>query len=171
MGLLLFTVAGLSDGADGYLAKRYGWHSRVGAILDPLADKLLLTLSYLTLTWLSLIPLWLTAAVILRDLLIVAGALSYHLLIGRFELAPSRLSKANTLLQIVLVVAVMLQQTFEPMPGWTITALVYLVLATTVLSGAHYVMVWSRQAIRAGRQRRSAHDVTAREQRYRENVP
>src|SRR3990172_3309285 len=72
--LLVFVSAGLSDGLDGYLAKRFGWRSRLGAILDPLADKLLLVASYLTLGWLGQLPLWLVAVVVGRDIVIVAGA-------------------------------------------------------------------------------------------------
>ena len=73
--LLLFFVAGLSDGLDGYLAKRNNWGSRLGSILDPLADKLLLISSYVALGWLGLIPVWLVAVVLIRDIVIVSGAL------------------------------------------------------------------------------------------------
>ncbi|MDE2089174.1 MAG: CDP-alcohol phosphatidyltransferase family protein, partial [Gammaproteobacteria bacterium] len=75
--LLLFGLAGLSDALDGFLAKRYGWTSRLGAVLDPLADKILLVSSYIALGWLRLLPLWLVAAVIVRDLVIVIGAAVY----------------------------------------------------------------------------------------------
>jgi cardiolipin synthase (CMP-forming) len=157
VALLVFTVAGASDGLDGFLAKRFGWKTRLGAILDPLADKLLLISCYLTLTWLTLsgkgpgIPVWLTATVIARDLVIVFGGLGYHLFVGRFDPAPSALSKLNTLAQITLVLAVMLQQSVLPLPSWMLTGLVYLVLVTTVASGLHYVVTWGWRAVGAGR--------------------
>ena len=75
--LVLFAVAGFSDALDGFLAKHYHWESRLGSILDPLADKLLLVASFATLTWLGLIPYWLLWLVLGRDVLIVAGALAY----------------------------------------------------------------------------------------------
>jgi cardiolipin synthase len=153
--LLLFFLAGMSDGLDGFLAKRYGWKTRLGAILDPIADKLLLVSSYLALTWLGLIPVWLTAMIIARDLTIVSGGLGYHLLIGPFEPAPSRISKLNTLAQLVLVVAVMFDQGVLPLYGWMLTGLVYLVLLTTVASGIHYVVIWGRRALQGGRAHRA----------------
>jgi cardiolipin synthase len=67
--LIVFGVAGFSDALDGFLAKRYGWSSRMGALMDPLADKLLLVSSFVTLGWLGWIPLWLVALVILRDVI------------------------------------------------------------------------------------------------------
>jgi cardiolipin synthase len=151
IALLLFLLAGMSDGLDGFLAKRYGWKTRLGAILDPLADKLLLVSSYLALTWLGLIPVWLTALVIARDLIIVSGGLGYRLLIGPFEPAPSRISKLNTLAQILLVVVVMFDQGVLALDAWMITGLVYLVLFTTTVSGLSYVVTWGRRALAAGR--------------------
>ena len=105
--LIVFGVAGFSDGLDGFLAKRYNWRSRLGGIMDPLADKLLLVSSFVTLGWLGLIPAWLVLLVILRDLVIVAGAAFYHLRIEQFEAEPSIASKLNTATQILLVLAVL----------------------------------------------------------------
>jgi len=141
----LFALAGLSDGIDGFLARRFGWFSRLGAVLDPLADKLLVISAYLALGWESLIPLWLVAAVIVRDAVIVGGAAAYRLLFGHLEMEPTVTSKFNTFLQISLVVAVMLAQ-LAVVPGWVANTFVYAVLASTVLSGLHYVVVWGRRA-------------------------
>ncbi len=146
LALVLFAVCGASDALDGYLAKRYAWTSRLGAILDPLADKTLLVATYVTLAWLGAIPRWLTIAVVGRDLIIVAGALAYHFLIGRFELAPTWLSKANTLMQIVLVMAVMLDRAVPGVPAPVLVSLIYGVLLTTVLSGVDYMIIWGRRA-------------------------
>lgn len=143
--LLLFMLAGASDAVDGYLAKHYGWNSRLGAILDPLADKLLMVTCYLALGWLTLLPWWLVAVVIVRDAVILGGATIYQLMIARLEIAPTLISKANTLCQILLVVAVMGAQ-IVALPGWLVPTLVWLVLATTLGSGLSYVWIWSGRA-------------------------
>lgn len=146
--LLLFFIAGVSDGVDGFLAKQFGWVSRLGSILDPLADKLLLVCSFLTLAWLGFIPLTLVVAVMLRDLLIVLGGVIYHYRVGRFDMQPSRISKANTFFQIVLVLAVVFYHgEFVDIP-WVVEALVYIVWTTTLVSGADYVWTWGRRACR-----------------------
>jgi len=76
LALLLFVIAGVSDGIDGYLAKRFHWQSRLGSILDPIADKLLIVSSYAAVTWMELIPLWLWLCVLARDVIIVSGSLA-----------------------------------------------------------------------------------------------
>lgn len=151
VALALFFVAGVSDGLDGWLAKRFHWTSRLGALLDPVADKLLLVCTYLTLGVLGALPLWLVAVVLARDLIIVGGALAYYLLIGRYQMEPLPASKVNTFLQIVLVVAVLLSLGHAPVPARLVDVLAMAVLATTVLSGAAYVWIWGRRASRAGR--------------------
>lgn len=147
--LLLFAVAGVSDALDGYLAKHFNWTSRLGSILDPLADKALLVSAYLVLGWLNILPVWLVVAVIIRDVLILLGAIAYHYLIGHVEMAPTLASKINTFTQIMLILAVMASLTFFPLDEWIINALIYGVLATTVLSGIDYVRTWSIRAARA----------------------
>ena len=145
--LLLFAIAGISDGVDGFLAKRFGWQSRLGSILDPLADKLLLVCSFLSLAWLGLIPLALVVVVMLRDLMIVLGAIAFHYRYGRFEMQPTRVSKVNTFFQIVLVLAVVFYHgEFAQIP-WIVDALVYIVWASTLISGANYVWIWGRRAL------------------------
>lgn len=149
MALTLFAVAGVSDGLDGYLAKHYGWVSRLGSILDPLADKLLLVSTYLALGYLGQMPVWLVTGVVVRDALIFAGAVAYHLFIGKFDLMPTMLSKINTFVQIGLVLIVMLSVGLLPIPEWFTTTMIYVVMATTVLSGIDYVWTWGQQAMRA----------------------
>lgn len=149
LALLLYTIAGVSDGIDGYIAKRFRCTSRLGSILDPLADKLLLVSTYVTLAWLELLPLWLVAAVVARDLLILAGAASYHLLIGEYEMAPTLVSKLNTFAQIVLGLAVVFSAGVYALPPALIDWLIWLVLATTLVSGADYVWTWGARACRA----------------------
>ena len=147
--LLIFLLAGLSDGLDGYLAKRFAWRSRLGSILDPLADKLLLVTNYIVLGWLGWLPVWLVVAVISRDVVVVSGALAYHVLFGHFEMAPTMASKLNTTMQIVLVVVMVASLGRLHVPAWVVDGLIYTVLATTAWSGVDYVWTWGLQAYRA----------------------
>jgi cardiolipin synthase len=148
--LVLFAVAGLSDGLDGFLAKHYGWQSRLGGLLDPLADKSLLVASFLVLGAIGLIPVWLVVAAVCRDLVIVGGALYYHYRVEEVEGAPILTSKLNTLLQILLVILVVTDAGPLPLPGALIEALTWATLATVVASGLQYVWVWSRKAAEKG---------------------
>jgi cardiolipin synthase len=150
LALILFFVAGVSDAVDGFLAKYYGWTSRLGALLDPVADKLLLVTSYLALAWVGLLPMWLLALVVLRDLVIVTGAVVYNFHIQRLEAEPTVISKLNTLLQIVLVLLVIVHEAWGwGQSGW-IDVLIYAVAVTVIWSGTDYVITWSRRARRAG---------------------
>ncbi|AUB84007.1 CDP-alcohol phosphatidyltransferase family protein [Candidatus Thiodictyon syntrophicum] len=144
--LVLFAVAGVSDGVDGFLAKNYGWQSRLGGILDPVADKTLLVSCFLVLGSMGLIPVWLVLAVIFRDLVIVAGALLYNYRVEELEAAPTLTSKINTLFQLVLVVAAITDAGPMPLPGWVITSLTWACLVTILVSGVQYVLVWSAKA-------------------------
>ncbi|MCG6886945.1 MAG: CDP-alcohol phosphatidyltransferase family protein [Proteobacteria bacterium] len=147
IALGLFLLAGFSDGLDGYLARHYQWTSRLGAILDPLADKLLMFASYLTLGWLHDLPVWLVAVVILRDVVIIGGSLMYRWLIGRVEFKPMWISKLNTVCQILLVTLTLLILAGLDILQQVQTGLIYLVLVTTISSGIAYVYVWSRRAM------------------------
>ncbi len=154
--LLLFVIAGVSDALDGFLAKYFGWTSELGGLLDPIADKLLLIGAILALGWLNELPGWLVALVILRDLLIVCGAISYHMLIERLEAAPLMISKLNTLLQLMLVCAVIVHYGMIPLPEILLTGLIALTAITTVWSGSAYVRQWSQRA--RNRRNRSVDD-------------
>ena len=144
--MLVFALAGFSDALDGYLAKRYHWTSRLGALLDPLADKLMLVSGFVALAWLGLIPPWLVGLIILRDVVIVTGAIVYHMRIEKLEAAPSVVSKVNTLAQILLVLAVMFSQAIQELPSFWMDVLIYGVLLTTLWSGLDYVWTWGRRA-------------------------
>lgn len=150
VALLLVFVAGFSDALDGYLAKRYDWRSRLGGILDPLADKLLLTSLFVTLAYLGLIPAWLAGVVIGRDVVIVSGALAYNLAIGPVQPEPSHASKLNTLAQLMCVASLLVEEAL----AWPLRPLVVAtgagVLVTSVVSGLDYVIRWSGKALRAG---------------------
>jgi len=146
--LVLFFVAGLSDGLDGFLAKHYGWTSRLGALLDPLADKALLVACYAALAWTGLLPVWLLVLVVARDVVIVAGAVVYNFRIRRLEAQPTLISKLNTLLQILLVLLVIVQQLVPRVNDVWIHVLIYAVTFSVVWSGLDYVVTWSRRARR-----------------------
>lgn len=148
--LALFVLAGASDGLDGFLARHYGWKTRLGGILDPLADKALLLSSFLVLGSLSLIPIWLVVAALLRDSMILVGAIAYNYRVEALQPAPSLASKLNTLLQIVLVIVVIAAQDLLPVPAVMIDVLVHACLAAIVISGVQYVWVWSRKAMAKG---------------------
>lgn len=147
--LLLFFIAGVSDGLDGYLAKRFDWRSRLGSILDPLADKTLLVTSFLCLVWVGLIPFWLLALVVGRDLVIVLGGLAFHWLIGQYDMEPTWVSKLNTLLQITLVLALVFSNGLYILPDALLVGLLYGASLTTILSGIDYIWTWGRKAYHA----------------------
>ena len=144
--MLLFTLAALSDGLDGYLAKRFNWTSRLGKILDPLADKVLLVAVFVTATWLGLVPRWLTATAVARDVMICLGAIVYRLWFGPLQGRPTLISKVNTALQLGYLLAVMVSQAFGLPPPQLLAGLALLTLATTVVSGADYVLAFTRRA-------------------------
>lgn len=148
LALVLFVTAGLSDAVDGFLAKRFGWETRLGAMLDPVADKLLMLCSYLMLGWQHHLPWWLVAVVVGRDMVILAGAAAFRLLVGRIDMAPTYISKANTFFQIALVAGVLLGLCCFPLPPAGRDGLVYVVLVTSVWSGLDYVYEWGRSAWR-----------------------
>jgi cardiolipin synthase len=143
--LVLFAAAAVSDGLDGYLAKRFNWTSVLGKILDPLADKLLLITVFVEGAWLGLIPWWLSAAVVARDVLIGLGALVYRLWFGPLRGRPTVLSKINTALQLLYVALVMLDAATAVPPRELLDAAAAITLASTVLSGLHYVASFTRR--------------------------
>jgi len=143
--LALFVVAGVSDAVDGFLAKRFQWQSRLGSYLDPLADKLLLVSCFVSTAWLGLIPVWLLLLVLLRDLVIVTGAVAYYFLLRPFEGQPHLVSKLNTLLQLLLIVAVLFHHGVAALPASLLSVLIGAVAFTTLTSGVIYVYVWGQR--------------------------
>ncbi|MCB1845356.1 MAG: CDP-alcohol phosphatidyltransferase family protein [Halioglobus sp.] len=144
--LCLFLLASLSDGLDGFLAKRFDWQTRLGALLDPVADKLLVASVFAMLVVADLIPLWLASIVILRDVLIVGGATAYNFLIRPLEGEPTRISKLNTALELLLILFVLSRAAVGWPPDVSVTVLGAGVLVTVVVSGIDYVLSWSRRA-------------------------
>lgn len=147
--LALLVLAAVTDGLDGFLARRYGWGTRLGSVLDPLADKLLLSVAYLALAWLGHLPVWLAGVVVGRDLLIVAGAVAFHLLIEEVRMAPSPAGKANTAVQLTLIGVVVGGLAGFPFPVGLQHGLVWVTAVFAVWSGADYVYAWGRKAMLA----------------------
>jgi len=144
--LLLFWIAGASDGIDGYLAHRFDWGTRLGALLDPIADKLLVAGMFITLAYTGHIPVWLAAIVILRDVVIIGGATAYNFFVKPVQGEPTLISKINTVLQLMYLLFVLSRAAFEWPDKITLTILGASVLVTVVISGVDYVLSWSRRA-------------------------
>jgi len=149
IALVIFFVAAATDALDGFLAREFDWRTRLGAIADPLADKVLLIAAYLMLTLNGVLPYWLFWLVLGRDLLIVSGGLVYHYCIGHFDLQPSLPGKLNTLIQILVALAIMVLLAGLPMMPRAIEFGSVLVAVSALLSGGHYLLVWGLKAWRA----------------------
>lgn len=138
--LLLFVLAGISDGLDGLIARMFNQRSDLGAVLDPIADKLLLTAAYLSLGVLKDIPGWLAVVVISRDVLIVTGIGVLTFCGIRFEIRPSLISKWTTVVQILTIAVTLLELRFQGAATlWRI--LCWTTAGMTVLSGLHYTYI------------------------------
>ena len=149
LAIILFFVAGITDGLDGWIAKRYGFQTRLGSILDPAADKLLLVSSFVALYALGIMPLWLLILIFFRDVMIVSGTVGCFLGADANNsdlLSPSKLSKFNTALQIILVLFLVLVQIY-PVAEQLITIAFIIVATSTMLSGADYMWIWSEKVL------------------------
>ena len=144
--LALLMLAAISDGLDGYLAKRFNWISDLGKVLDPAADKLLLVTVFVESTWLGLVPWWVTAAAVARDVMIALGALVYRVWFGPVRGRPTIISKINTAAQLLYLASVMLGAAIGFPPYGVLRALALTVFVTIVLSGLNYVQAFTRRA-------------------------
>lgn len=144
--LVLIVVAGLSDGIDGFLARSFDWRTRLGSLLDPAADKLLVVSAFLSLTRLDLVPLGLTIIIVLRDVVIVSGGLAYQRVGGKLIGEPILLSKLNTVCQLgFIVLTIAYAEWALPDVIW-LTLLGAVVVFTSITSGLAYVLIWARRA-------------------------
>ena len=141
--LAVFMLAGATDLLDGFIARKYGQNTAIGAFLDPIADKLLLVSCFILLTREAVgmgaqIPLWLTITVIGRDILLVVSVVIINLTMGKHLFSPSIYGKATTFLQLLTVFLVMVANALNigmPLGG----SVFYLTAALTVISGLHYM--------------------------------
>ena len=151
----IFIVAGITDGLDGLLARRFHQQSPLGRILDPIADKLMLVTSFVVLSMRGVyptpvpkhlpIPFWVTITVISRDVFILVGAAAINIVTGFRAFSPSLLGKISTVVQIVAVATVVLSAETRAGTGYYLPTLYTLVFALAVLSGVHYVFFVSRR--------------------------
>lgn len=154
--LVLVAIAAFTDGLDGFLAKHFDWESELGKVLDPVADKLLLVTTFVCLSVADLAPWWLTALVLLRDLVIGFGAATYRALFGELRGRPTVPSKVNTFAQINFCLGTVAHQAFGWLPEVLLTWAGALVLVTTAVSGIDYVLIYSRRAAAVARTRAAA---------------
>ena len=145
--LILVAVCAVSDGLDGWLAKRFNWTSQLGKLLDPLADKLLLVALFLTATWMNLLPWWLTAVAVARDVMIGFGAVIFRFWFGPLHGRPTLLSKINTGMQLAVALAAILGAAADLPTPEMVTALAIVTLLTTIVSGADYLSAFTRRAL------------------------
>jgi cardiolipin synthase len=142
MALYLFIAAGITDGLDGYIAKKFDCVTSFGAVLDPIADKLLIASAYIMLAILGDIPFWLLIAVMFRDLVIIVGYLILVVMGHDVPMRPTYMSKINTFMQISLMGAVLVEKSGLLEISPLVVVLIAGVVVTTVVSGAQYVWFW-----------------------------
>lgn len=136
--LATFLLAGITDGLDGTIARVANQRTALGAYLDPLADKLLLTSAFVTLAFLELVPLWIAILVVFRDLSLMAATLVAKFTESRVDISPSLLGKGTTVFQLLYIILVVIL-TSRHMDLHLIQPLLYLVVGFTILSGLHYL--------------------------------
>ncbi|MBV9990250.1 MAG: CDP-alcohol phosphatidyltransferase family protein [Alphaproteobacteria bacterium] len=148
--LLIFAFAGLSDALDGYLARRLSSGSRFGVYLDPAADKLLMLASFVTLTMVGAVPLWLTVLVIARDIAIVGAVAVAKLLALPLKIEPLNIGKISTVVQVGFIALVLIMHALGMAERAVVLAAAVATAAVTVASWAGYAQLWFR-AIALGR--------------------
>ena len=154
LALAVFVLAGVTDGLDGLLARRFDQRSQLGTILDPIADKMMMVTSFVVLSMRSVfphpipshlpIPFWVTISVISRDVFILVGAAAINIVTGFRGFRPSLLGKINTTVQIVAIGIIMLAASVPYGTGYYLPTVYAVVFAMSVLSGAHYVVFVSK---------------------------
>lgn len=138
----IFILAGLSDGLDGWLARHFHWQSFFGSFVDPMADKLLVAASFISLALLGSLPWWLVVLVFLRDFTISMGVLAWYWFIRRkLDFEPTFLSKLNTSLQLILVTFCLFELAYFKFASYLINSLIYLTALTTCITYIHYLRI------------------------------
>jgi len=150
VALALFVAASITDGLDGLLARVLHQQSRLGAFLDPLADKSLLLSCYVALAYVGKAPAWLTATIVVRDVLIVSAVYLIYRRIGRFTMAPSLPGKLTTFLQMATAAALLVEGWRAPAIPFPLTPLYVATALATVVSGVHYIAVGMQLAEAGG---------------------
>lgn len=141
-------AAGLSDGVDGYLARRFGWQSRLGSWLDPIADKALLSAALVALGLIGALPIWLVVLALTRDLCILAGALVFHLRYAELTAEASLLGKLSTALEVLLLLVVLAERAYGVTGGaWLTNPLIAAVALALVVSWIDYGWRWHQRSL------------------------
>jgi cardiolipin synthase len=151
LALIVFFFAALTDLLDGWIARHFKQVSALGAALDPIADKLNMLVATVLLGWQGLLPLWLAIAIVLRDIVIVAGALAYRFTLGPIKIAPTMLSKVNTFVEFTMLLLVMASAARWIEIGRWLPAAFVCVFATVLASGVLYIWIWGWKAVRDSR--------------------
>jgi len=154
IALGVFVCAGLTDGLDGLLARRFDQRSQLGTVLDPIADKLMMVTAFIVLSMRSIfpahipshlpVPFWVTIAVISRDVFIIVGAAAINIMTGFRGFRPSWLGKVNTTVQIVAIAAIMFAASVPYFTGYYLPTVYATVFTFAVLSGLHYIFFASK---------------------------
>lgn len=142
-----FILAGFTDGLDGWLARHFHWQSLFGSFTDPMADKLLIAASFISLAIIGKLPWWLVILVFLRDLTISFGVLAWYWFIQRkLDFKPTVLSKVNTVLQLSLLTLCLFELAFSTFAPHLLEALILLTTITTASTYVDYVWTWGKRA-------------------------
>ena len=154
LALAVFVCAGLTDGLDGFLARRFDQRSQLGTVLDPIADKLMMVTAFIVLSMRGIfpqpvpshlpVPFWVTIAVISRDVFIIVGAAAINIMTGFRGFRPSWLGKVNTTVQIVAIAAIMFAASFPYYTGYYLPTVYATVFTFAILSGLHYIFFASK---------------------------
>jgi len=144
--LTLMVIAGLTDMLDGAIAKHFHMQTVVGAYMDPIADKLMLVGSIISLFITGQAPMFLFLAVVFRDVIIIIGAMAYELVTHRLEMQPTYLSKVTTVVQIVYVSTTLLHIAY-PLPAMLVDAAAWITFTLTCMSGVQYMLLWTNKAM------------------------
>jgi cardiolipin synthase len=143
----VFVIAGLTDALDGHLARFFSWQSDFGRLIDPMADKLLISASFISLGLLHVLPWWLVILIFFRDCLICLGVMAWYLLIPKNpDFRPSNISKLNTILQLTLVMLCLYDEAFGLHHPKLLTIVMLCTAATTSISLIDYVWTWGNKA-------------------------
>lgn len=143
----IFILAGFTDGLDGWLARCFQWQSPFGTFVDPVADKLLITSSFIALAIIGKLPWWLVSLVFLRDVTISIGVIAWFSFIQQKpDLKPTWISKVNTVMQLALVTLSLFEQAFFVYEPSIYTTLLFLTVITTSVSFVDYVWTWGKKA-------------------------
>jgi len=143
LAFYILVIAAFTDSIDGYIARQFHWSSRLGSVLDPLADKILMVSVFGVLSYLGEVPFWLLSMVVLREIVLISGTVILHLIIGPYEIHPIKISKLNTFLQILLTFLLVFNKSFAVIPTIWIALLMYVVFVTTLVSMLAYMWTWT----------------------------